>query len=194
MKIGIISDTRVTKGDQLPPEVFRAFDGVDLILHAGGIYTSDVLDKLEDIAPIKATGRITSGDAERPLPTSMEGGGDPRVSGETVLELEGHKIGLINELILSKLSDDVMPGVIENHHLPDHQLGEMLEEVFGQMVDIVVFGRTLYALIEEHQDILFINPGSPNLPRHLQKLGTVAILNLTPDSREVRLIELVNLS
>ena len=31
MKIGIISDTRVTKGDQIPPEVFRAFDGVDLI-------------------------------------------------------------------------------------------------------------------------------------------------------------------
>ena len=66
----------------------------------------------------------------------------------------------------------------------------MVESVFGAPVDIVIFGRTLEALVEEHDGILFVNPGSPTLPRNSMRLGQVAILELTPEGREARIVEL----
>ena len=38
--------------------------------------------------------------------------------------------------------------------------------------------------------MLFVNPGSPSLPRHIRQLGTVAVLELEPERRAARLIEL----
>ena len=50
MKIGIISDTH----DLLRPEVMEALQGCDFILHGGDISSQRVLDRLEEIAPVKA--------------------------------------------------------------------------------------------------------------------------------------------
>jgi putative phosphoesterase len=194
MKIGVISDTRVSTGMEVPQQVVRAFEGVDMILHAGGIHGSDVLDWLEHIAPVKAVGRIDGGQAEQPQPFSLEGRGDPRIAQQHVLELEGHSIGMVNEIWLPRMSDEIMPGVIQAHHFADEVVPKLVEEYFGAPVDIVVFGRTLYALVEEHQGVLFVNPGSPSIPKHVQKLGNVAILELTKDTRDARLINLADLS
>ena len=48
--IGIISDTH----GLLRPAVHQAFQGVDLILHAGDVGGSDILDELRVIAPVQA--------------------------------------------------------------------------------------------------------------------------------------------
>ena len=50
MEIGIISDTH----GLVRPEVYAAFEGVDVILHAGDIGSYDVILELEPIAPVKA--------------------------------------------------------------------------------------------------------------------------------------------
>jgi putative phosphoesterase len=50
VEIGIISDTH----GLVRPEVYEAFKGVDLILHAGDIGSYDVILELEPIAPVKA--------------------------------------------------------------------------------------------------------------------------------------------
>ncbi len=50
VEIGIISDTH----GLVRPEVYKAFEGVDLILHAGDIGSYDVILELEPIAPVKA--------------------------------------------------------------------------------------------------------------------------------------------
>jgi len=50
VEIGIISDTH----GLVRPEVYEAFEGVDLILHAGDIGSYDVILELEPIAPVKA--------------------------------------------------------------------------------------------------------------------------------------------
>jgi len=50
VEIGIISDTH----GLVRPEVYEAFKGVDLILHAGDIGNYDVILELEPIAPVKA--------------------------------------------------------------------------------------------------------------------------------------------
>ena len=73
----------------------------------------------------------------------------------------------------------------------------MVTDFFERPVDIVIFGRTLYAMVEEHEGILFINPGSPSLPKNVRasvrKLGQVAIpeaLELGDGKREAKLVEL----
>ena len=55
MRIGLISDTHIPDhADELPEQLKDAFRGVELILHAGDIYTIPVLDELEIIAPVLA--------------------------------------------------------------------------------------------------------------------------------------------
>ena len=49
MKVGILSDTH----DLLRPEVIDALQGCDYILHAGDISSQRILDRLEQIAPVK---------------------------------------------------------------------------------------------------------------------------------------------
>ena len=62
MRIGLISDTHVPDHRrELPCQLKRLFDGTDLILHAGDIYTTWVLDELENMAPVLAA----KGDDER---------------------------------------------------------------------------------------------------------------------------------
>jgi putative phosphoesterase len=193
MRIGLISDTRVRRGEDVPQEVVQALKGVDLILHVGGINTSEVLDWLEQIAPVKAVGRRLFSGNEREGERGRGGAeleNDTRVAGQQILQLEGHTIGVVNNLELDGFNDDILPGVIEAHRLPDGSVPMLVEEFFGTPVEIVVFGRTLYAMVEEHQGVLFINPGSPTLPMNLRKLGNVAILHLTQESHEARIIDL----
>jgi hypothetical protein len=55
MRVGVISDTHnPSVGDEPPPEVVSAFDGVDVIIHAGDIYQPSCLDWPEKIAPVYA--------------------------------------------------------------------------------------------------------------------------------------------
>ena len=193
MKIGLISDTRIPGGaTEVPPQVTRAFDGVDMILHAGGIHSAWVLDWLEKIAPVKAVGRIHGGQAEQAQPFTLESEGDPRVAEQQVLEIEGHTIGMVNNLELEWFGDDIFPGEIEARHLEEGSLSKIVGDFFGSQVDIVVFGRTLYHMVEEHEGILFINPGSPCLPRNLMRLGNVALLELTPGTRSAVVIDLAD--
>ena len=50
MKIGIISDTH----GLIRPEVEEALEGCEVIFHAGDINSREILDALNEIAPVKA--------------------------------------------------------------------------------------------------------------------------------------------
>ena len=96
MLIGLVSDTHVRVpgyraslgqlvASQLPPQVKEAFQGVDLILHAGDIYTLPILDELETVAPVVAT----EGDDD-----PFEVANDRRVKQEQTITVEGVTIWL----------------------------------------------------------------------------------------------------
>jgi putative phosphoesterase len=117
MLIGLISDTHIRipghraglsslTAEELPPQVKVAFAGVDLILHAGDIYTLPVLDELETVAPVIAA----EGDDD---PFEMVN--DPRVKPEQTIEIEGLTIwishyGLWPENTTRKLPDIIVYG------------------------------------------------------------------------------------
>ncbi|MDO5859111.1 MAG: metallophosphoesterase family protein [Methanobrevibacter sp.] len=55
MRIGLISDTHISqKRGRLPDRVWEAFDGVDLIIHAGDITHRKVIEELEEISAVVA--------------------------------------------------------------------------------------------------------------------------------------------
>ena len=84
--------------------------------------------------------------------------------------------------------------MIESRFPSSISLADSVSEVFSAPVDTVIFGHTHYAVAEEHQGILLINPGSPSLPRMLRKLGQVAILEVSNGKRDAKIIELSNYS
>ena len=110
-----------------------------------------------------------------------------------VVEAENHTIGMCHELILKSLGDDVIPGAIGRAFPPGESLPDALQGIFGKPVDIVVFGYTHEAMVETHQEVLFVNPGSPSLVKQNIRLGTVAILEITPESKTARIIDLAAL-
>jgi predicted phosphodiesterase len=69
-----------------------------------------------------------------------------------------------------------------------------LQSIFGRTVDIVVFGYTHVPLVETHQGILFVNPGSTTLVGQVRRLGTVAILELTTTGVDAKIIGLAGLA
>ena len=202
MKIGLISDTHLPQmGREPPPQVALAFAGVDLILHAGDIYSADCLDWLERIAPVLAVEVAPApvvGDPRvvaRILPG--EPGHDPSAEQQRdnrVIEAAGHAIGLVHDLMIPRM-DEIMPGRLAARFPADRSLAADLEAAFGRTVSIVVFGHTHRAMAETHQGILLVNPGSPTLPNQLRRLGTVGLLEITPSSGPVAtIIELSTLS
>lgn len=184
MKIGLISDTHIpSAGPEPPAQVAQAFEGVDAILHAGHAYVASCLKWLERIAPVKSTESWLEGSGE-----SLTRNGQVQV-----MQMEGHTIGMAHELILRSLGDDVLPGAIGRSFPRAESLADALQEIFGQRVDIVVFGYTHEAMIETHEGVLLVNPGSPSLVGQQVRLGTVAILELTAGSRQAQIIDLAAL-
>ena len=187
MRVGVISDTHhPSVGKELPPEVAIAFRGVDVILHAGDIYVPSCLDWLEVIAPVYAV-EMWAGDQFKE---------DPRVVDKMrVLHIEGHTIGLTHDLLVPGMAQEVTEhSPLAKHFPPDGDLSAALETVFDASVDIVVFGHTHYAIVEEYQGILMVNPGSPSLPKQLRRLGQVAVMELEPDHKSAEILELSTFS
>lgn len=184
MKIGVISDTHIpSSGPEPPPEVAVAFAGVDLILHAGHAYVASCLEWLERIAPVRSTESWLVGTGETPT----------RNGRVDVFELEGRTVGMTHELIIKSLGDDVFPGSIARSPNTRDTLAATLEGIFGKPLDVVVFGYTHEAMVETHDGILLVNPGSPSLVGQQVRLGTVAILELTADGCEAHIIDLAKL-
>ena len=66
MKVGVLSDTH----DLLRPEVIGTLQGCDCILHAGDISSAEILDRLRQIAPVKAV--RGNNDKDRALPCFLD--------------------------------------------------------------------------------------------------------------------------
>ena len=181
--IGLISDTHSAgSGRDLPDEVLRAFDGVDLILHCGDLECLGVLDYLETVAPVLA----------------VRGYEDPREPGDRladatrVVHAGGVAIGMIHDIQwpgpkIATTGDGT--GLV----LPDGQAEETLTRKFGESVDIVLFGDTHEEVVCRWDRVLIVNPGSPTYPgkRHRRgALGTVGLLEIEAGESIARIINL----
>ncbi|MFL2640340.1 MAG: metallophosphoesterase family protein [Dehalococcoidia bacterium] len=164
MNIGLISDTHYPEAPiSLPDVVLEVFSShkVEMILHAGDIYDPACLDWLEKVAPTLAC--EGNGDFFRKIK-------DPRIEPTRVISVEGFNIGLTHGLAIPEIP-------------PRRTIESVMDNEFGQPVDIIVFGDTHTEEVVQVKNVLCINPGSPTLPHNLDHIiGTVGILELNEGS------------
>lgn len=167
MRVGLLSDSHVPDAvKELPmPELRRAFEGVELVLHAGDVYFTSVLDDLATIAPVLAA----LGDDDSVV--TMER--DTRFRSKHVLTLEGHRLWLVHQ----------RPYGLGQ---PTFSLGEKAEK----LPEIVVFGHEHRTTVEHSHGILFVNPGSPTFLNYQHGLGTVGILDIRDGQMDVKIVHL----
>jgi putative phosphoesterase len=166
MRIGIISDTHIPEAcEHLPPAVFEAFKGVDMVMHAGDVYINRVLDELSAIAPVLAA--MGNGDE------GLDGhrfklDPDERVREAHLLEIEGLRIGLAHAL---PTPDETSQATFLRS----------METYFGGPVDVLVQGHSHVEGSMRFGATLVVNPGSATLPRNLVGVpGPVGILEIGP--------------
>ena len=170
MRIGLISDTHIEDPEEdLPDRVYDIFHSVDFILHAGDIYVTQVLDRLERIAPLAAV--EGNGEWDR-------GVKDSRLADARVLTLEGLRVGLRHAIVYPERP-------------PEWTLESEMRRCFGGTVNVIVVGDTHVALIEECRGVLIVNPGSPTWPNNYKKQpGTVGILEIVNARASASIIQL----
>ncbi|MEI7884347.1 MAG: metallophosphoesterase family protein [Clostridia bacterium] len=137
MKIGVISDTHLpNRARKLPKSVWNAFQDVDLIIHAGDVNASYVLEDLELLAPVKAVRGNTDNFIElKNVPRSL------------VFEFCGYRIGVV-------------------HGDGGKTAYNRAITAFADVeLDVVIFGHSHEALLEKRGKTIYLNPGSPTNKR-----------------------------
>ena len=161
--VGLISDTHVpAKAKAIPKAVFKVFENVDYIVHAGDLVELSVIDELEQLAPVLA------------VHGNMDG---PQVSGAlpilNSLKVMDWKIGVTHD-----------PGTLNG-------MSKMREITKQNLFNVLVFGHTHTSSIKWEGKTLYINPGSPTSPEpsFLSK-PTVGLLKITKDSITPEIVQI----
>lgn len=159
--IGVISDTH----GLLRPEAETALAGSQLILHAGDVGDSRILDALARIAPVHAVyGNTDHGEVRARLPRSAVV--DLRAE-DGVPPADGSSAGLTSN------------GPLAYVHHGDRDLD--LDPAVAGMA-LVVSGHTHRPLLEWRGGVLHLNPGSAG-PRRFALPATVARVRVAGDGR-----------
>lgn len=168
MLIGLISDTHIPEVTlYIADQIKKAFKDVDLILHAGDLYTVWVLNELEKIAPVMAA----EGDDD--YPDTMN---DGRVKDKQVITVDGVTIWIKH--ILWWWPDEPKKDV------------DTTDPNYEPPPDVLVYGHTHRPGVEVKAGTLLVNPGSATFPQYRRELGTVGLLTLNSGEPEAKIIQL----
>lgn len=160
MRIGLIADTHMPGAlEQIWPQVLEAFEGVDAILHAGDLHTLDIIHQLEEVAPV----RVARGNGD----VGIE---DSRLRDAWMVEFDAVRVGMIHRFPSPQRRPDALADHAARH--------------FGSTLPhVIVYGHTHYEALYEDDARLYINPGSPTLPRNQSlRLGTIGLLDIDTDA------------
>lgn len=178
MRIGLISDTHIpVAASELWPQVYEVFAGVDLIMHGGDLMIPDVIDWLEEIAPVMAVqGNGDYTGWERSVAPT-----DKRLSESKVLTTdEGLRIGLVHDFQLPEAP-------------PLRTMESQMRHYFGGPVNVIVRGSTHRSEVTFVKGVMIVNPGSSAFPNHQSaRLGTVGFLEIEGGRVRPSIVELAD--
>ena len=160
--VGLIADTHVpARARCIPKMVFKIFENVDFIVHAGDLVRLAVIDELEQIAPVLAVhGNMDSPNVSGVLPKLNS------------LKIYGWKIGVMHD-----------PSILFGR-------GKMREITNQNGFNVLVYGHTHNANIKWEGKTLYINPGSPTNPlSSFTNKPSVALLKITKEAIAPEIIQ-----
>jgi putative phosphoesterase len=148
-RIGVLADTHCPEFvERLPEAVLKAFERVDLILHAGDVNAQETLEALRRLAPVDAV----RGDHDRAMP-QLPASREVVVEGRRIVVVHGNRSHWVEEphTLLWTLS----LGYFQAHR----GLPRALKRRFPD-ADVIVYGHTHRASIETIDGTLIFNPGA----------------------------------
>ena len=163
MKIGIISDTHGCA--RTWEKVYnRYFIGCELIIHAGDIlYHGPRNDIPEEYNP-------------KQLIESLNACSIPMIvaSGNCDADVDGMVLTMPIQSPYAYIMIEGVP-IVVNH---GHNLTEQTKQEMAVKFKAALFitGHTHVALLEKHNGIIYLNPGSPAMSKRADKRGTIARL------------------
>ena len=187
LTVGLLSDTHLPyRMRRLPKEVFRAFEGVDVILHAGDVDRPAALEPLREIAPVYAVrGNVhfldlSSGGISLPHLVELH------LVGYRVLLTHGYFPGLAGLWFKGRDVALRLLGTNDRGRF-NERIARRVERLYPR-ADIIVFGHTHRAYVGCVGDTLLVNPGavSPTLGEQ----PSVARMWLGADTPEVEILPL----
>lgn len=132
MRFGVISDTHEMRGERVIEVIGDQFDDVEGIIHCGDVIGMDVVERLEEIAPlVLVAGNMDTRDIRRRFPK------------KEVIEV-----------------GDVRIGVIHGWGTPHGIVSKVLHAFRLESLDAIVFGHTHTPMNHEKDGLLLFNPGS----------------------------------
>ena len=131
-RIAIISDTHLSRWDEVHPDIRRAVRDADIAVHCGDIVRQDVVDGMRSEArsAVIVHGNSDPPDLRESLPYTE------------MIEVDGLRIGVTHP---------AWGG-------PEFPLEELLPD-FPEPVDAVLFGHFHETINEVRNGVLFLNPG-----------------------------------
>lgn len=157
MIIGVISDTHINadSNEKIPEIILEAFKNVDLIIHAGDITDTSVLNDL------KSLGKDV---------IAVSGNMDPHTLKEELPEKEIIKIGCYKI------------GIAHGYGHPSRLVDYLTNLFYNEVVDIIIFGHSHNPMNEKIGKILFFNPGSAT-DKMFAAFNSYGILEITDTIR-----------
>jgi uncharacterized protein len=147
-RIGVVADTHCPEFmDRLPPRLFEALAGVDLILHAGDVNTQATIAALAGIAPVQAV----RGDHDGAL-TALPLHRELSIEGKSVVIVHGNRSRWLEE------PATFLWTITLGHYRPHGGLPAALRRRFPN-ADVIVYGHTHRALVDRSSRTLVFNPG-----------------------------------
>lgn len=133
IKIGIVSDTHMVFGEDLPKSFLEAFKKMDIILHSGDIISLSIIETLKKLGPeVKAVwGNMDSPEVKRALQE------------KEIIQVGKHYIGLTH-----------------GSGSPANIIDTVREKFSEDKVDCIIFGHSHNPYSASHNGILYFNPGS----------------------------------
>ncbi len=159
MKIGVISDTH---GDiSAWQKAIKLFDGAEFILHAGDVLYHGVFNPIVKSYNGKALSE------------------EINASSMPVIFAKGNCDSDVDQLALkypisSLITETVLDGLNILIHHGDKYPNEELADKYKP--DVIISGHTHFYEVKRHGKTVFLNPGSPSLPKNPDKIPTVALI------------------
>lgn len=173
MRLGIISDTHgsVKAWEDALNGPFR---GVDLILHAGDVLYHGPRNPFPDeYNPAKLVNLIN----QCPIPVMIAKGNCDSEVDQMVIDMPLQAPYLITEQPLGRI-------LVTHGHTYNNETIQSMMKNFG--VDIWVTGHTHVPVLEQRGVTVYLNPGSPALPKGTKPLRSVALVS----EKDIQLLDL----
>lgn len=192
LTIGLLSDTHIPyRLKRLPPSIFDALAGCDVILHAGDVDDPVALKPLQEIAPVYAVRGnfhimdLSDGGAALPAKVELE------LAGMYIVLVHGHRPGIMGFWLKGLYLAMLKLGLTDNNAL-NRQVACRLVQLYPQ-ADIIVFGHIHQPYIEWMGRTLLVNPGAvcsshwnrPTVARLYLGEGKPVVELLTLDTGEI---------